>query len=74
MSQMGMGGGWFGMGLWWLVLVAVVAVLVVALSRRGGAASGGLGRESARDVLDRRYAAGEIGRDEYEQKKRDLQA
>ena len=28
--------------------------------------------DSARDILDRRYAAGEINKDEYEEKKRTL--
>jgi hypothetical protein len=28
--------------------------------------------DSARDILDRRYALGEIGREEYEKKKADL--
>ncbi len=29
--------------------------------------------ESAREILDKRYARGEIGREEYEEKKKDLQ-
>ena len=29
--------------------------------------------ESAEEILDRRYAEGEIGRDEYEGKKRDME-
>lgn len=30
------------------------------------------GRSRALEILQQRYASGEIGRDEYEQKKRDL--
>jgi len=28
--------------------------------------------ESAREILDKRYARGEIGKEEYEEKKRDM--
>jgi uncharacterized membrane protein len=28
--------------------------------------------ESAREILDKRYALGEIGKEEYEEKKRDI--
>jgi len=73
MGNFGMGGGWFGMGFFWIVLIVAGAVLIGVLSRRTGAGSATMGAESARDILDRRYASGEIGKDEYEQKKRDLQ-
>lgn len=70
MNGYGMG-GWFGMGLWWiLVVVLVVIVGMWAFKRAGDSPSAP--RESARDILDKRYARGEIGRDEYEQKRRDL--
>jgi len=65
----GMGNGWFGMGLWWIVIVAVVVWLAWMFGRGGGSAVRG---ESALELLKKRYARGEIGRDEYEQKKRDI--
>jgi putative membrane protein len=67
-------GGWFGMGLWWIVIVVLLVAAVVFVFRRAGdgKSSAPPESESARDVLDKRYARGEIGRDEYEQKKRDL--
>ncbi len=66
-------GAWFGMGGWWIVLVVVlIAAAVSCAARRRGSRGADGARESARDVLDKRYARGEIGRDEYEQKKRDL--
>jgi putative membrane protein len=64
-------GGWFGMGLWWILLVVLVVVFGAWVFKRTGDSSSAP-RESARDILDKRYARGEIGRDEYEQKKRDL--
>ena len=69
MYNFGMGGGWFGMGLWWIVGVALVVWLVWIANRGSGKSMAG---DSAVDLLHKRYASGEIGRDEYEQKKRDL--
>ena len=79
----GWGGGWFGfMPFGWfgiLILIGIV-VLIFALVRRGGHGdAGGPGttarkQETAREVLDRRYAAGEITREEYQRMKEDLQA
>ncbi|MFA4966466.1 MAG: SHOCT domain-containing protein [Thermoleophilia bacterium] len=75
----GWGGGWGGwaMGLSMIVfVVGVVALTVWGL--RGVAGSGParavpqVARESAADVLKRRYAAGEIEAAEFEQKRRDL--
>lgn len=76
----GMGPGlWFGMGLFWLLLIGAIVWLVVQLtsSRRGpeappppGPAAPGVGtatHESPLDVLDRRLAAGEIDVATYEQ-------
>ncbi len=72
MYEFGMGGGWFGMGLWWIVVVAVVIGLVWMAGRgRDNPAARG---ESALEVLNKRYASGEISREEYEQKKRDIGA
>ena len=68
MYSFGMGGGWFGMGLWWIVVVAVVWFVWMFGRGRDGAARD----ESALEVLNKRYARGEIGRDEYERTKRDI--
>ena len=70
------GRGWgFGMGLWWLFWIALLVLVVVAiwrlLQRGNGAASHGSG-ESPLEILERRYARGEIDQQEYEEKKRDL--
>jgi putative membrane protein len=71
--------GWpgpFG-GLLGLVLVAAlvagaVVLLRYALDRGRGGAGGESQPPSARDLLDRRYAAGEIDREEYLRRKQDL--
>ncbi|MDA1096111.1 MAG: SHOCT domain-containing protein [Chloroflexi bacterium] len=58
-------------GFWGLVILAVVAS-VQAMSRPRDIDSHSESTGSAREILDRRYAGGEIDREEYEQKKRDL--
>jgi putative membrane protein len=63
---------WWGMAssLFW---IAVVVLLITWLSRGGRHPSGPFWRGSAAlDILEQRYARGEIGRDEYLQKKHDL--
>lgn len=77
MMMNGYGHPWFGMafgmGLWWiLILVLVVLAVAFVLRRLPNSGQGGNAPQSARDVLDARYARGEIDREEYAQKKRDL--
>lgn len=61
-------------GLLWLLIVAAVTVGVVVLIRYlwYGAGSHGPGRSAALAHLDERYARGEIDRDEYLQRRRDI--
>jgi putative membrane protein len=53
------------------VILVVGIVLLVRLLRREPP-TGGPPAETALDILKKRYARGEIGREEFEQKKRDL--
>ena len=67
----GWGGMGFGMLLFWGLLIAGIVMLVKC--SWGSGASGKREREkSALDILKERYARSEIGREEFEQKKRDL--
>jgi putative membrane protein len=82
------GNGQWGSGDWAtlaLIVIAAIAVIVAIvflaryLSRTGGTSSttavppaAASGPESPKDILKRRYAAGEIDRDEYLQKLGDL--
>ena len=75
-GMMGYGGGWMMLlgGIFWLGLVAVI-VFGIAGFMRGPQhpMSSRLGRRSTGlDILEERYARGEIQREEYLQKKRDL--
>lgn len=72
------GGSWAGpftMIIWILFLVVVIAAVVWFVRSIPHAANGQLRperRSLGLDVLEERYAKGEIQRDEYLQKKRDL--
>jgi len=68
----GMGFGGFGMILFWGLLIAGVVVLVRVLGGFGGRAGPHDGGRTALDILRERYAKGEIDKQEFEQKRRDL--
>lgn len=74
-GMMGWGGGAIGMVLGWLVMLAVLGMVLVAavaglrwLSVERSATRG----DAAVEILRQRYARGEIDREEFEAKKRDL--
>ncbi len=68
------GWGWGGMGLGMLLFWVVLIVAVVLLLKYTLGAGTSPGREkSALDLLKERYARGEIEREEFEQKRRDLE-
>lgn len=61
--------------LWLLVIVALiagVAWLMRSVPHQGTGQSRGTEQSSALDILEQRYARGEIKRDEYLEKKRDM--
>ena len=63
-----------GMGLTWIFWVVLIAVLVIAIewsysNRRG---KKGSSIDTAVDILEQRYAKGEIGKAEFEEKKQEL--
>ena len=56
----GMGSlGWLGMGVFWLLLLALIGWLVMRLLPSSGRTTRPTG-ESALEILDRRLASGEI--------------
>ncbi|MAC58382.1 MAG: hypothetical protein CMH85_08910 [Novosphingobium sp.] len=60
----GMFGG-FGMLLFWSVVI-VLAVLLLRQVTRGGT------RSRARQILEERYAKGEISKEEFDERRKDL--
>lgn len=67
-----MGAGWIFMILFWALAIAGGVVLVRWLGTRNSG-SGDTRRRTALEILQERYARGEIERQEYEQKRRDLE-
>lgn len=63
-------GGWIMMLVFWGLLIAGIVVLVRALTNRN--VSGQPSQDSALEILRRRYAAGEITTDQFEEMKRTL--
>jgi putative membrane protein len=78
MYHYGMGMGFF----WWLFPAIFFFIFVGGLAlffKRGGVSGCGHHEHhgesvSAKDILERRYARGEIGRDEYLKIKQDLES
>jgi putative membrane protein len=69
----GMGIGMIGMAVFWILIIVLLIVLVGRMLGFGadGRHDKQLGKTPL-DIIHKRYAAGEIQREEYEQKKRDL--
>ncbi len=77
-----------GFGWWWIIpaiMILMMGLCFVMMRRRMGSMMCGpssrmsgdwhWGRhsESAKEILDKRYARGEIGKEEYEDKKKDIE-
>ncbi|MEB0137139.1 SHOCT domain-containing protein [Actimicrobium sp. CCC2.4] len=67
----GMGIGMIGMAIFCMLIIVLIVVLVARMLGFGGRADK-KPQKTALDILQDRYAAGEIQRDEYEQKKSSL--
>lgn len=74
MDGMGWGGMWFGPFFWLLIIGVIIWVVVISInnSRRKDLSNNFPQQESALDILKKRYAKGEITKEEFEQMKRDL--
>lgn len=75
---MGWGSGWGGMIFGPLMMIAwlavLVAVVVLIVRWLGGAGARDVRPErTARDILDERYARGEIDREEYQRRRQDIE-
>ena len=72
----GFGYGGFGMGIGMLLFWGLIIAAIVVLARGFGGKSAGnelrLREKTPLDILGERYARGEIGKAEFEEKRRDL--
>lgn len=63
------GGGWM-MFFWWFLIIAVILIAIYALKssvKRSSSDS-----DSPLDILKKRYARGEIDKEEFEKRKQEL--
>ncbi|MBI1296232.1 hypothetical protein GC175_14855 [bacterium] len=80
MNGWGMGGWMAGMGFVWLILILLAVAFIVLgivmakrVSSTGGSSPPHNGSKSALEILDERYAGGEISRKEYDEMRRTLE-
>ena len=67
----GMGFGMIGMVLFWVLVILGIVILVKWIAGSSSSASQPPAK-TALDILKERYARGEIDKQEFEEKKRDL--
>jgi putative membrane protein len=65
----GMGFGWIWMILFWGLVIAGIAFIVQTITRGTGKTKS---EETPLDILKKRYAKGEITKEEFERMKEDL--
>jgi putative membrane protein len=75
MMDWGYGMGWLGtvlMAAFWIAVIVGIIFLIrwLVISARGSHTGGS--EDSALEIIKRRYARGEINREEFEEKRRDL--
>jgi uncharacterized membrane protein len=77
------GSEFFSYSLWWICPILMIAMCFFMMRRRRDSMMCGFGfrgkdrhhistSDSATDILDKRYAFGEIDKEEYEERKRTL--
>jgi putative membrane protein len=67
----GFGSMWFGWIFWLVILVVVIWAVIQFKNRKNN--TGQSAGESSLDILKKRYANGEISKDEFDKMKKDLQ-
>lgn len=69
-------GVWNGFHWWWLIPITMMVLCFLMMRGREGCMVRKVrfsqAGESAREILDKRYALGEISKEEYDEKKRDI--
>ena len=75
MMGWGFGFGWIFMFIFWGLIIWAIFALVRGVSGHGCCGHGGKGHgeKTPLDILKERYAKGEINKEEFESKKKDLE-
>lgn len=69
----GFGGHGWGMSWWWIIgLIIVVAVIWMVVKSMNQNNQSQVSRKTPIDILKERYASGEIDKQEFEERKKDL--
>lgn len=68
-SYGGFGFGWIFMIFWWILIIAGVIVLIQWITTQS---RGSNNHKSALEILNERYAKGEIDKKEFDKRKKDL--
>lgn len=72
-NGMGWGGMWFGWIFWLVIIGGIIwAVVTIAINNNRKQQNCFPREEDALEILKRRYARGEINREQFEQMKQDL--
>jgi len=64
--------GWLFMLVFWGLIIAGLVLLIRWLWDRGSTSAGSGGGETPLEILKRRYARGEISKEEFDRMKQDL--
>ena len=70
MGGFGMGFGFIGMIIFWVVLIAAVYLIIRSINNTPKNHKGN--SQSSMEILKKRYASGEITKDEFERMKQEI--
>ncbi|MGD8783817.1 MAG: SHOCT domain-containing protein [Thioalkalispiraceae bacterium] len=66
--------GFFGGGIMWILWIVLLVVIIFVLKDLVGSRKIDSSNDDPLEILKRRYAKGEIDEEEYERRKRELEA
>lgn len=72
MDGWGSGSGMIFMGLFWLLILALLITLIWFLIQKGAGSSQSSNDDSPLEILKKRYARGEISEEEYRKMKKEI--